>query len=281
MIQAGGVDGRGTFGHTRQTSALVLAGALVAGGSACAAKRMTVPSGPRSAAPDAVAVWTDAAETCRAVRVYSSTVRVGGRVGGERIPAGLSIASGFERSGRLRLEGSFLGRLVFTLAGTPDRATLVLHREREFVIGRPDRILGALFGAEVAPVDLLAILTGCVSFDGAVTGASRVGDLVEITIGPARVYLQRVQGRLRPRLAFTAGLQADFTAFDARWPTEIRLWTEAGAAVPAELRLRIDAVATNDFTLPEAAFTVEVPAGATEVDVEALRRAVSRKGPDG
>ena len=280
MNHAGHADGRGAFRYTRQTSALVVAGALVAAGPGCAAKRLAVPSGTRTAAPDAVDIWNETAEACRAVRVYSSTIRVGGRVGGERIPAGLTIASGFDRSGRLRLEGRLVGRLVFTLAGSADRATLVLHRDREFAIDRPERILEALFGARLAPVDLLAILTGCVSFDEA-TAASRLGDLVEIAVGSARVYLQPSQGRSRPHLALTAGMQVDFTAFDARWPTEIRVWTDPGADPAAELRLRIDTVTVNDFTLPDAAFTVDVPAGATEIEVAALRRAVSRKGPDG
>ncbi len=171
-----------------------------------------------------------------------------------------------------------VGRLVFTLAGTRDRSVLVLHREREYIVDRPDRILEALLGTRLEPETLLAILTGCVTLEEDAS-ASRLGDVVEIVTPGARLYLEASGTRWLPRLAFRAGVQIDFTAFDSLWPSEIRVWTEPGSEPAAALRFRIDTVQVNTFTLPEEAFAVEVPEEATLVDLEALRRAVSRKGP--
>ncbi len=172
-----------------------------------------------------------------------------------------------------------VGRRVFTLAGTPERSVLLLHREREFVVERADQILGALLGPKLEPDTLLAILTGCVTFEQEATETSRLGDVLEVVTNRARLYLERTGGRWLPRLAFTAGVQVDFTAFDGLWPSEIRVWTDPGSEPAAALRLRIDTVEVNNFTFPEAAFVVDVPDDAAPVELEALRRAVRRKGP--
>jgi hypothetical protein len=39
-------------------------------------------------------------------------------------------------------------------------------------------------------------------------------------------------------------------------------------------------VHVNDFTLPEDAFTVDIPAGATPIALDALRQAVNGKARD-
>ena len=44
-----------------------------------------------------------------------------------------------------------VGRRVFTLAGTRERSVLLLHRERQYVVARAGRILGALLGPELEP----------------------------------------------------------------------------------------------------------------------------------
>jgi hypothetical protein len=264
----------------RPAVAILAAGSLALAASGCAARRLAPPAGPRVPAPDGAAIWAAAAEACRAVRVYSSTIRLGGRVAGDRIPAGLAIASGLEAGGRLRLEARMLGRLFYTMAGAPDRAVLLLHREREYVADRPDQILERMLGARLAPGDLLAILTGCVTFDRDLVAASRFGEWLEIETAGARIYLRSAGARWQPRLAFTANVQVDFTAFDGLWPREIRVWTAPGADPAAELRLRIDSVHVNDFTLPEDAFTVDIPAGATPIALDALRQAVNGKGLD-
>jgi len=257
-------------------AAVAAAGFLLAA-PACAARRLPTPHGARVPAPEGVDAWSEATRACRGVHVYSSTIRLAGRVSGERIPSGLSVASGFDDAGGLRLEARMIGRRVFTLAGRPDRTVLLLHREREFVVGPADRILEALVGTKLAPADLLAILSGCITSDE-VAETWRVGDLVEVVTGRARVYLGRTPGGWRPRIAFTAALQVDFAAFEGLWPSEIRIWSAPAADVPAELRLRIDTVQVNGFTLPDQAFSVDVPADASPIEIDALRGAVNRKG---
>jgi hypothetical protein len=133
---------------------------------------------------------------------------------------------------------------------------------------------------QLAPADLLAILTGCVTPDRDVVEASRLGSWVEIATADARVYLQATGGRWRPRLAFTANVQVDFGTFEGLWPREIRVWTLPGAEPAAELRLRIDSVHVNDVVLLDEAFAVDIPAGATPTSLNALRQAVNRGGHD-
>jgi hypothetical protein len=252
---------------------------LLSSTMACAARRLPVPSGGRTAAPDGLADWAVATRACRSVRAYSSTIRLSGRVNDDRIPSGLAIASGLDAEGRLRLEARMVGRRVFTIAGTRERSVLLLHRERQYVVERAGRILGALLGPELDPETLLAILTGCVTFEQEATEVSRLGDFLEVVTSRARLYLRPDGSRWLPRLAFTAGVQVDFTRFEGLWPSELRVWTEPGGEPAAALRLRIDTVQVNSFAFDERAFSVDVPDDAELVDLEALRRAVSRKGP--
>lgn len=251
-------------------SAWVLVAVLVLSG--CAARRFTLATGSRSAAPEGAAIWRDATRACQSARVYSSTLRPGGRIGGDRIPAGLSVAAGLDEAGRIRLEGRALGRLLFTLAGSTERAVLVLHREQEFVVDRAERIVEALLGVAFDPARLLVVLAGCATAAGA-TGASLVGDVLEIVTGDARVYLERQQDQWRPRLAFTAGMQVDYAARQGGWPSDVRIWGEAGADPRVELRVRIDTVLVN-AAIPDQAFAIDVPAGAREISLDDLRRAV-------
>jgi len=237
-----------------------------------------VPTAVRVPAPDGAAAWDEATRACRGVRVYSSTIRLSGRVAGERVPSGLTIASGFTSGGGMRLEARMVGRRVFTLAGRPDRAVLLFHREREFIVERADRILEKLVGTPLEPVDLLAVLTGCGTSVLEPVETWRVGDLVEVVTSRARVWLESSRGGWRPRLATTAGLQVDFVRFVGLWPEEVRVWTDPGAEVDAQLRLRVDSIEVNSFTLPDQAFEVELPPGATSIDLGDLRGTVGRKG---
>ncbi len=258
----------------------LVAAALLLPAAGCAARRLPAPSGVRVPAPDGMSAWEAATAACRGVRVYSATVRLSGRVDRERVPAGLSVAAGLDDAGGLRLEARMVGRRVFTLAGTPDRVVLLLHREREFAVDRADRVLEALVGTKLEPADLLAILTGCATSDRAPLETFAVGKFTEVVTSRGPVYLEQSSGGWRPRLAFTAGLQVDFRVFEGRWPREIAVWTTGEASRAAELRFRIESVEVNSFTLSAEALEVDVPSGFAQVELDAVRQAVSRKGVD-
>jgi hypothetical protein len=262
--------------RTLAAAGLLLTIAAVAGG--CATRRFRLPDGHRAPSADAAATWDLATRGCRSVRAYSSTIRLSGRVGGDRIPPGLAVASGLTDAGQIRLEGRALGRSVFTLAGGPDRATLVLHRERQFVVDRADRILETLVGTPFGSERLLAVLTGCVSLARDVADAAAIGDLLEVVTGDARVYLKAAGAIWLPRLGFTSGVQIDYRQYAAGWPAFVSVWTEPGAAEPAALHLRIDQIQVNSFAVSDRMFEVEIPAGATEVGLDALRRSAFRGG---
>lgn len=251
-------------------AALALVLLVLAGG--CAARRFTIPTSPGEPAPDAAAIWADLTSGCDAVRWYSSRIHLsGGRTGGQSL-SGLSVFSGFDHTGRLRLEGNAVGRRQFTLAGTADRATLYLPRDREVIVDSTDAILTALTDAPMTSTRLLATLTGCLSGNPTMTGATRYGDIVEIATTGGRLFVERAGNVWRPRATFTDALEVDYRQFLGGWPSELVLWTAAGVTPEARLHMRLDNVQINSFTMEDRAFTVEeVPADAVPVSLDELR----------
>lgn len=258
-------------------AALVLVALVLAGG--CAARRFTIPTGPGEPAPDAAAIWSDITSGCDAVRWYSSTIYLsGGRTGGPSL-SGLSVASGFDRSGRLRLEGNAVSRRQFTLAGTADRATLYLPRDREVIVDSTDAILTALTDAPMTSTRLLASLTGCLPGNPTMTGAVRYGDVVALETTGGRLFVARAGNVWRPRATVTDALEVDYRQFLGGWPSELVLWTAAGVTPVARLHMRLDNVQINSFTMDDRAFTVEeVPADAVPVSLDELRARLRPSG---
>jgi len=259
----------------RAAFALVLV--VLAGG--CAARRFSIPTGPGAPVPDAAAIWSEVTSGCDAVRWYSSNIHLsGGRSGGPSL-SGISVFTGFDRTGRLRLEGNAAGRRVFTLAGTADRATLYLPREREVIIDRTDVILEALTDVPITSTRLLATLTGCLPGTPAMTGATRYGDVVRLETTDGRLFVERAGNVWRPRATVTDAIEVDYRQFLGGWPSELVLWTAAGVTPEARLHMRLDNVQINSFTMDDRAFTVEeVPGDAIPVSLDELRARLRRGG---
>ncbi|HUF49008.1 MAG TPA: hypothetical protein VMM93_14420 [Vicinamibacterales bacterium] len=236
-----------------------------------------MPTGARTPAPAAAVIWAGATDGCRAVTSWSATLRVAGRVDGERIPTGLVVHSGLVSSGHLRLEGRVLNRLGFTLAGSADRALLRLEREREYVLDRAGAILSALLGTDLGADRLLSILTGCGTPEAAIIESAQVGAFLEVSTGGGQVYLQREGAAWRPVAALTSGFQVEYRRFDGPWPADVRIWSDPSSATPVELRVGIENVVINP-RLREEAFAVEPPDGWQRVELVSVRRGIGAGG---
>ena len=107
----------------------------------------------------------------------------------------------------MRLEGvAPFGPPAFILAARGNMAVLLLPRDDRVLKGeRAEDMLGALTGVALAPADLQAILTGCVTADPKPTsGRLHENGWASIDLeGGARVFLQRQNnaGRCARRVA--------------------------------------------------------------------------------
>ena len=260
-------------GHlTSGVAALLLSLAV----SACATRTFTPPTPGGAPAPEGVAQFRQAIAPCAGITGLTAEAGLSGRVAGARARGRLHL--GLSKAGGLRIEGvAPFGAPVFILAGTADKATLVLPRDQRVVANTPARdLVDALAGIALEPRELLELITGCLGFQDAVPegGARQAGRAltwvrtepgVEVWLDTARTAPVIVAVRRGPLLV-------DYPQRASGQPQTIHLvQQEAGQPRVADLTLRLSGVEIN-AALPPAAFEVEAPAGAQPMTLEELRR---------
>lgn len=180
----------------------------------------------------------------------------------------------------MRLEAVAAGQVIFILAAPDENAVLYLPRENRVLRKeRPDAILAALTGVDLAPSDLHAILTGCVVPSGrAISGTRHRNGWVSIEVsGPAEsakgesatIYAQPVDGGWQVKVARRAGWRIDYPAWAGRFPATVRLLSDR-QNVPVEVTATISQLEMNVDLEPEA-FRVNVPPDAQPLTLEELR----------
>jgi len=241
--------------------------------SACAPRVVTFPQDAGAPMADAAAVYAEVSAGCRGVRTFTAALGLSGQVGDARVRG--RVIAGFARPGSMRLDGvAPFGPPAFILAARPGAAVLLLPRD-ERVVRDPDArsVLGALTGVPLSPADLLAALTGCVVPDAA-AGTGRIHDngLATIDLGNgATMLLRRVDGRWQPRAARRPLWDIEYDLWQGGLPRAVRL-RSTGESVPVTLSVTVSEIEAN-IDLPDSAFTLDVPAGTTELSLEALRQA--------
>ena len=240
--------------------------------AACGARRVQLPSDPGSPLPNYSDIYTDVTAACRGVRTLTAELGLRGRAGGRRLSGRLH--AGFERPSSMRLEAvAPFGPPGFILATRGDQAVLLLPRDERVVRGQSaDAILGALTGVTLAPVDLQAILTGCVD-PGAkpVGGRLHANGWASIDLeGGATLYLRRM-GSWQVRAARRSGWEVEYPAWQGSFPQVIRLRSVSEPA-NVDMTATLSQVEVN-VDVDQAAFTVDVPASAAPLSVEELREA--------
>ncbi len=262
---------------TRSTLLVKVGVALVlVTAAACGPKRLVLPAGPGTPAPDVRAAFDQAASGCRGIRTIRTTVSLSGRAGGQRMRG--TLIGGLEQPDALRLEGvAPFGPPAFILAARAGTATLLLPRDNRVLTGvSAADILEALAGIRLDPASLRAILTGCVvPFPEPGEGRTFENGWMAIDLGSgASAYLRRDQGQWRIVAALLPALEIQYQQFEngVSRRIEIRSRADRPSAVAVALSLALSDVATN-VTLNPAAFAIDVPPDAVPMTLAELRGA--------
>lgn len=246
--------------------------------SACAARRIELPTGPGSPFPEVAQVHAQVSAACTGIRTLTAELALAGRAGGRSLRG--RVVAGFERPASMRLEGvAPFGSPAFILAARGDTATLLLPRDNRVLRGaRAEEILGALTGVTLAPADLQAILTGCVAAAPRATGGRlhRDGWASIDLAGSATIYLQRRDAAWQVRAARRAAWRIEYPAWQSGLPQTVRLQSE-DRSLDVTLTATLSQLETN-VDLDPAAFEVNVPASALELTIDELRDAGPLKG---
>jgi outer membrane lipoprotein-sorting protein len=248
----------------------VACAASIAALSGCAARRVSLPSGPGTPFSDAGPAYEQAVKECRGVRTLRATLGLSGRAGSTRLRG--SVDAGFEAPEKIRLEGRHpLGRPVFILVSPGAQTTLYMPRENRVLQNvTAAEIVEALVGLKLAPHDLRTLVSGCGFEVGEPTEGRRYGDVVAATVGGTTTYMRqehrawRVLGATRPPLSVV------YSGFVNGRPSVLQV--RGGGSIPADVTVRLTDVDIN-VTLEPNVFTVDVPERAEPLTIDELRRA--------
>ncbi|MDP2054214.1 MAG: hypothetical protein Q8L75_11305 [Acidobacteriota bacterium] len=238
--------------------------------TACAARLPARPAG--SPGPDRAAIdaFTTATAACRGFRSMTGELSLSGRAAGERIRG--RVIAGLESGGSVRLEGvAPFGPPVFILAGTAERATLLLPREHRVL---PDTAVSAvlerLTGLALSADDLRLMVSGCLADNATPTeGKQWPGGWQAVTLAPDRTaYLRVQQGRPVVVAADYGPWHVDYSEHLSGYPRVVRV-RRAGDAT-TDVTARVGELEVNT-TINPLAFTLEVPSDAEPMTLDELR----------
>jgi outer membrane lipoprotein-sorting protein len=242
----------------------------------CGAALTKLPTGPGSPAPDAAAAFAEATKSCRAVASMTADASVSGSAGGRRLRARLSLGIQDPASARLEAIGPF-ARPLFMLVARGETATLLLNDDNRILeAGRPDAVLEAITGVPLDAAGLRDALTGCSS--STPSDGQQVGDQWRMMRDGSRsIYLNRNPQSAPWRLAAvvhqggtTPEWRAEYANFVDGLPRTIRFVSRAPDRF--NLRLELRDIELNPALGPDA-FQIRVPASATPITLEEVRRA--------
>jgi outer membrane biogenesis lipoprotein LolB len=246
--------------------------------ASCGGRRLALPADPGVPFNDFAEIHEKLTDACRGVRTLTAELALSGRAGDQRLRG--RVVAGFERPASMRLEGvAPFGPPAFILAARGNMAILLLPRDDRVVKGeRAEEILGALTGVTLAPADLQAILTGCVSADPKpLAGRLHENRWASIELeGGARVFLQMQNDGWHVRAGRFEGWQLEYPAWQGRFPQTVRLQSERPGA-NVDLTATLSQVESN-VDLDMAAFTVRVPDTAQSLTLDELRAAGPLRG---
>jgi hypothetical protein len=253
-------------------SARLAAAALIAVSAACAPPVLKLPAGPSAPLADAHAILQDALGHCAGLHSITAELGLSGRVGATKLRGRLQ--AGFAVPARLRLEAvAPFGAPFFIVAGSAERTTLWLPRDARVLRDAPAAdIVDALAGFSATPDDLAGWLAGCPSaaFNGS-GGQSFGADWAQIA-GDGRTSWFHKTDRWRLVLTERDGLSVEFDDHAGAQPGRLRSRRAAANDRGAlDVGLSISQVETN-VQLGADAFDVSVPADATPIGLDELRR---------
>ena len=184
------------------------------------------------------------------------------------------IDAGLATPGRVRLELPAPGKSIFVFVTANDRATLLLPREgRVLRDAPPAATLEALAGISIAPDELRTILAGCGAGVAPPTaGRAHGSEWIAIDAGDTVHWLHQVGGAWQLAASIRGSLDVRYSDYAAGRPSTIRLRMLPREGQPnTDLTIRLSQVDINE-PLEAAVFDVEIPAGATPLTLDELRR---------
>jgi hypothetical protein len=238
----------------------------------CGGYRFALPGGSPEPAASAASAWAEGTRSCRDVRSYSATLTVSGHVGSSGVPK-LTVFTGVTSDGGIYLDGRYNGTAIFTLGGTADRATLVLHNDQTTVTAPADQVLDALVGLKMTPSRWLALVSGCVTAEPSspITRSERSGSELVLTLSDARVLLASASKQWRITGGVFDRMTIEYRAIGAEWPQRWTLASEFGVSPQVKLDVAAADPHVNDPRISPAGFAVTVPAGAVTITLDELR----------
>jgi hypothetical protein len=231
-----------------------------------------VPTGAGTPAPDAATAWSQATEACRSARSLSAELRISGQAGRQKLHSATlhgAVTSGDQIYFEMPVP---FGAPGFILAGTGDRATLLLPRDKRVLHARAEEIVEALVGLKLGPRQLLALLAGCVDQTEQIALPQRFGDLVAVSTPAGRVFLRQGVTGWRVAAASTATLVVDYQQVDSLWPVRVRITSAAGTTPPLDISLGLSQIEVNGQLAPSI-FSLDVPNDTTPLTLQQLRDA--------
>lgn len=239
----------------------------------CAPNAPTLPSGAGVPFPGYAAAYGEATGGCTGVTTLSAVMSLSGRAGTQRLRG--RVDAGLDAPDRIVLEAvAPFGRPFFVLAGSGNEATLVLPRDRRYLRGEPPAaIVEAITGVALGPAELRMVLAGC-GMPGAEpeSGRSFDGGWAAVDAGGSTAWLRQIGGRWRVAAAIRGPIAVHYADFGAARPSTVRIRVTSADPARADLTLRLSDVEVN-VPLDPRVFTLDVPADATPLTLEELRRA--------
>jgi hypothetical protein len=260
-------------------SALLLIAATMSG-AACGPRHITLPRGPGSPVADYAAIFASATARCRDVRSLEVELALSGHAGRQKLRG--RVLAGFI-PGAFRLEAvSPFGSPAFILVADGSRGTLLLSRDRRVLDGAPPAdILEALVGVALAPDDLRALLSGCVTPSAEPTGARAYGaDWMAVALnnpsgpgGGGTVYLRReTTGGWRIAAGSFSGLDVEYGSLAAGVPAQVQIRSAATAARgDVSLTVGVNQVEVNGNRSRQELVALTIPTGMSPISLEELR----------
>ena len=251
------------------TPALACGAALAMLGG-CAARRVSLPTGPGAPFAAAAPAYEQSIKDCRNVRTVRATLGLSGRAGTTSLRG--TVDAGFEAPDKIRLEGRHpLGRPVFILVSPGPRTTLYMPRENRVLQNATAAdIVEALVGLKLTPDDLRRVVSGCGFEVGDPVEGRQYGEMAAVTVGATTTYLRQEQGQWRVVGAARPPLTVLYSTFVSGRPSVLRVLATGTPA--ADVTVRVSDVNLN-VTLDPEVFAVDVPAGADPLTIDELRRA--------
>ena len=247
----------------------------VLAGSGCAVHGFKPPAGASVPAPDGIAIWQQATSACRSATTFSAQLHVSGKASGQRVRGTIDGAVTAKDQIYLRANAPF-GQTAFRLAGTADRATLLLPSENRFVEARAAEIVDALTGLAWGPRDLLDVLTGCVVRADTSAEAARIGDHLRVKTQSGELFLQKSRGDWQVEGGVVANLAIGYGRRADGWPSDVVITSQQGASREVALKVAVEQVSTAP--LPDATFVLAVPPDAAPMSMDELRAMFVGKG---